>query len=98
LHPHLFLFEPLSFSPWADRRGDFSLSVFAQHRVAVRSAAHFLRIEDLPRDAGRVGAASSAVPDVFSSPGNRTLLTFPNSPIRETEYPDINQQIYSETC
>jgi len=75
-------------------RGDSSLSVFAQRRVAVRSAAHFLRIEDLPRDAGRVAAASLAAPDVFSFPGNYTPLMFPNSPMRETEYPEINQQIY----
>lgn len=73
--------------PWVDHLGGFSSSAFALHHAAARLAVHFLRTEDLLRDAGRAAMVSSVVPDEFSPLGNYTPPILLKSPTRGTGNP-----------
>lgn len=78
-------------SPWVDRRDGSSSSAFWLRHAAARSAEHFLRTEDSPRDAGRAATVSSAAPDESSLPGSCTPPTFPNFPTRGIGNPKIEK-------
>lgn len=79
-------------SPWVDRRGGSSSSVFAP-RHAARLAVRFLRIEDSPRDAEKAAAVSSAAPDESSPPGSCISLRLQNFPRREIGNPKYKKRV-----